>query len=410
MISFLKRRRVWIPLLIVMIAAAGWTWHSRRPEAPPVLQKEAVKRTDILLTITATGRVQPLDQVTIGTEVSGTVAKLFVDYNQKVRKGQVLLELDREKAKSKVEQAQASYDAALTESEYQNKQLERTQALLKSGGATTVDLETAQYKARTAAASLVRSRNDLDQARIDLANCIIKSPIDGVILSRSAEVGQTVAASYSTPTLFVIARDLNRMEVQADVDEADIGQVRVGQNVQFTVDAYQGESFTGKISEVRLSPTITSNVVTYTVIIEADNPGEKLYPGMTANCEIIVKEALKALSIPNKALTFRSDSTFAPPAGRPPRDSTKAPKVRDPDAKVVFVEGPDGAPRPQHIKLGINDGVQTEVLQGLKEGDSVIVGTISAEEAESAKAESGSSSPFMPKRPKKKNQGGPPPM
>ena len=281
--NLLTPRRIWIlALLSVGIAVGFFYWKSQNGESPMVLQTAVAQRTNILVNITATGRVQPIDQVEIGTEVSGTVSKIYADFNQNVRKGQILLELDKKKAASKVDQVYASYTAAQNEEQYQKSVLERTQKLVQNGGATSVELETALYKYNAAQSSLSRVRNELAQARMDLANCTIKSPIDGVVLSRNVEVGQTVAASMSTPTLFIIARNLERMEVKADVDEADIGHVKVGQKASFTVDAHPEDSFQGEVSEVRLSPTITSNVVTYTVVIQANNESGKLLPGMKA--------------------------------------------------------------------------------------------------------------------------------
>lgn len=422
--NLLTPRRIWIlALLSVGIAVGFFYWKSQNGESPMVLQTAVAQRTNILVNITATGRVQPIDQVEIGTEVSGTVSKIYADFNQNVRKGQILLELDKKKAASKVDQVYASYTAAQNEEQYQKSVLERTQKLVQNGGATSVELETALYKYNAAQSSLSRVRNELAQARMDLANCTIKSPIDGVVLSRNVEVGQTVAASMSTPTLFIIARNLERMEVKADVDEADIGHVKVGQKASFTVDAHPEDSFQGEVSEVRLSPTITSNVVTYTVVIQANNESGKLLPGMTATCDIVVKNAHQVIALPLKALQFQpSENTpgYTPPA--PPIEHLNSEGATDhPARKVqgkgknamngsnVWVQQADGQIKPRRVKVGINDGVHVEIVEGLSEGEITATGESRVVESSGSESPSSPSSPFMPKRPSKKSSGGPPP-
>jgi len=387
------KRMVGLAILVLIGVATYFLWFSREAKNEMVFEKTGVVRKDIILFVSTTGRVQPMDQVDVGTEVSGTVSRIYADFNQKVKKGQVLLELDREKATSKVEQSRASYTAASIEVNYLKSVLDRTRKLVESGGATVVDLETAQYKYDAAQSGLVRASNDLKQAQIDLANCTIRSPIDGVILNREVEVGQTVAASLSAPVLFVIARDLARMQVEADVDEADIGQVHMGQNVEFSVDAHPRDAFVGKVQEVRLSPTITSNVVTYKVVIEADNSEGKLLPGMTATCNIIASEARKVLALPVKALQFEPEGAQ--------RDGSRK------HTSQVWVNDAKGRITPQKVETGLSDGVHIEIRSGLNEGDSVILGTIAKAEQEK---QSTNGSPFMPKRPSKRNQGGPPPM
>lgn len=417
----LTPRRIWLlALLSVGIAGGFFYWKSQSSESPMVLQTVVASRSDIMVNITATGRVQPIDQVEIGTEVSGTVSKIYTDFNQNVRQGQVLLELDKKKAASKVDQVYASYTAAQNEEQYQKSVLERTQQLVKNGGATPVELETALYKYNAAVSSLSRVRNELAQARMDLANCTIKSPIDGVVLSRNVEEGQTVAASMSTPTLFIIARNLERMEVKADVDEADIGHVKVGQTVSFTVDAHPEDSFQGEVSEVRLSPSITSNVVTYTVVIQAKNESGKLLPGMTATCDIVVKNANQVIALPLKALQFQpSENTpgYTPPIaptdhsnaeGAPTRQSRKNQgKGKKPtNASKVWIQELGGPIKPRRVVVGINDGVHVEIVEGLSEGEVIVTGESRVVEVSESNSPS---SPFMPKRPTKKSSGGPPP-
>ena len=422
------KRLLWLAFVALLGIGAYFYWQSQKATAALVLEKTAVTRQDISIYVSTTGRVQPMDQVEVGTEVSGTVSRIYADFNQKVKKGQVLLELDKQKAVSKVEQAQASYASAQAEVTYLKSSLDRTQKLSTSGGATAVDLESAQYKYDAAQASLIRARNDLEQARIDLSNCTIKSPIDGVVLNREVEVGQTVAASMSTPTLFIIARDLARMQVEADVDEADIGQVSVGQAVEFTVDAHPKDSFAGTVQEVRLSPTIASNVVTYTVVIEADNAEGKLLPGMTATCNILSQQAKQALAVPVKALQFtpsegtpgyeplkEGQAPKGPPAGSAqlPRETLRAQarsaKAQGERPPLVWLVNAKGRLEPRPVVIGLTDGVHTEIKAGLAEGDSIATGTTRlSTNSESASTEG--ASPFMPKRPSRKSQSGPPPM
>ncbi|MDR1829949.1 MAG: efflux RND transporter periplasmic adaptor subunit [Candidatus Fibromonas sp.] len=353
---------------------------------------------DIVQTITATGRLQPIDQVDIGTEVSGTVSKIYTDFNQNVTKGQVLLEIDPQKAKAKVEQTKAAYRSAVNETQYQKRNYDRISELFQKGSVAATDLETAEYRYKNAQSSLTSARSNLEQAELDLQNCIIKSPIDGIVLNRAVEAGQTVAASLSAPTLFTLARDLTQMEVKADVDEADIGQVKTGQRVEFSVDAFPSDKFSGEVQEVRLSPNILSNVVTYTVIIRASNPNQKLLPGMTANCEIVVEEALQVLTIPMRALQFKPDQNTP---GYTPQ-STEEPTKREGSGKRadnknrgrVWVLGSGGALQVQRVNLGISDGAKIQVLDGLESNTPVAIGVQST----STEKSNQTTNPFMPQR------------
>ena len=233
---------------------------------------ETVAKRDLRTSISATGTLEPVDQVEIGTQVSGDIAKIHVDFNNKVKKGQILAELDKSKLKATLAQAEISLYAAENDYSYKKKVLERIQKLSENGSASAVELENAEYDFRSAELSLKRAKNEVAVAKLNLSYCVIKSPIDGVVLERSVDVGQTVAASMSAPTLFILAKDLSRMRVMASVDEADIGSVQSGQSVEFYVDAFIDEVFYGTVKEVRLNPVTTSNVVTYTVVIEAENP------------------------------------------------------------------------------------------------------------------------------------------
>jgi HlyD family secretion protein len=373
------------------------------------LSLETVNPTigDIVQTITATGRLQPIDQVDVGTEVSGTVSEIFTDFNQEVKKGQVLLKIDPLKAKARVEQTKAAYKSAENEVQYQKRNYNRTYELFQKGSVAATDFETAEYRYKNAQSSLISARSNLEQAQLDLENCTIKSPIDGIVLSRAVEAGQTVAASLSAPTLFTLARDLTQMEVKADVDEADIGQVKAGQRVEFSVDAFPNDKFSGEIQEVRLSPNILSNVVTYTVVIKADNPEQKLLPGMTANCDIIIEEALQILTIPMRALQFKPDENtpgYFPQSNENAASkdvSKKRPqggggfgKRGDSNRSRVWVLGKNEVLNSQRVVLGISDGAKIQVLDGLEANTPVAVGVQSA----NAEKSNQTTNPFMPQR------------
>lgn len=352
---------------------------------------ETVAKRDLRTSISATGTLEPVDQVEIGTQVSGDIAKIHVDFNNKVKKGQILAELDKSKLKATLAQAEISLYAAENDYSYKKKVLERIQKLSENGSASAVELENAEYDFRSAELSLKRAKNEVAVAKLNLSYCVIKSPIDGVVLERSVDVGQTVAASMSAPTLFILAKDLSRMRVMASVDEADIGSVQSGQSVEFYVDAFIDEVFYGTVKEVRLNPVTTSNVVTYTVVIEAENPKHKLLPGMTATCTIVTQEKKDVLSISVKSLKFRPNTPTPPMAlGKTP--SVKMNKSRK-ESRVFSTKGEKIYPL--FLKTGISDGVYTEVLEGLSEGDSVLV----AEEPIEMQKENNSTkekSPFVP--------------
>ena len=399
--------------------------------AGPLVSTKVVQTT-ISTTISATGTLEPVDQVEVGTQVSGDIAKINVDFNSKVKKGQIIAELDKSKLKATLTQAEIAFRSAETDYKYKESTYNRVKKLSESNSASAVELETAEYNMNSAKLSVERSQNEVNQARLNLSYATIKSPIDGVVLKRAVEVGQTVAASMSTPTLFVIAKDLSQMKVMAAVDEADIGQVKQGQRVTFTVDAFQNETFNGSVQEVRLNPTTTSNVVTYTVVITAENPEQKLLPGMTATCTIVTQEITDAIAIPVKALKFTpadgtpmaeplkgmrpphgefGDSAFAgnfpkgdfkkgdfPPM--PPKSFKKRADGKKPSGNLVWVSI-DGKAAPRPVKTGISDGVNIQILKGLSVGDSVVV---SQETLGATKEKSAASSPFMPGPPGKKKK------
>lgn len=371
-------------------------------EAKTVLAKKG----DVTTMVTATGTIEPINQVDVGTQVSGVVEKIYVDYNSEVKEGQLIAELDKTNLKAATVQAQASYDNAVSNRNYLQTIYERQKTLYDNQVISKSDFDDAVYNYETAKGTVTQRLSDLQQARTNLGYANIYSPIDGVVLSRDIEEGQTVAASYSTPTLFTIAQDLKEMQVEADVDEADIGVVEEGQRVSFTVDAYQGQEFEGTVTQVRLDPTITSNVVTYTVVIKADNPDLRLKPGLTATISIYTLELKDVLSVEAKAINFKP----TPPemmayneqenlAMERPQDG---PMNSDEGSTKVWVMESNGAISPKEVTLGASDGVNVQVLSGINEGDKLVYSLKSESTIVGPPAGNSEESPFMPKPPGRK--------
>ncbi|MGP1993809.1 efflux RND transporter periplasmic adaptor subunit [Zobellia laminariae] len=364
----------------------------------------AAKKGDVTTMVTATGTIEPINQVDVGTQVSGVVEKVYVDYNSEVKEGQLIAELDKTNLKASTTQAQASYDNAISQRNYLQTIYERQKSLYDNQVISKSDFDDAVYNYETAKGTVTQRLSDLQQAKTNLGYANIYSPIDGVVLSRDIDEGQTVAASYSTPTLFTIAQDLQEMQVEADVDEADIGVVKEGQRVSFTVDAYQGQEFEGEVTQVRLDPTITSNVVTYTVVIKADNPDLKLKPGLTATISIYTLELKDVLSVEAKAINFKP----TPPEMMAYNEQEKltverpnnGPRTTDEeDVTKVWVLESNGAITPKEVKLGASDGVNVQILSGINEGDKLVYSLKSETTQTGAPAGGTEESPFMPQRP-----------
>ena len=391
--------------------------------------KELVIRTYVVddytieNTVTATGTIQPLEQVEVGTQVSGEIDKIFVDYNSVVKKGQLLAELDKSNLLENLRQAEASVRSAESELEYSKTSFERTKQLYEAKAATQIAYDESRNSLVKAETSLQNAQSNLDKAKVNLGYAEIYSPIDGIVLSREVEVGQTVAASYSTPTLFTIANDLTQMKVEANIDEADIGQVVVGQRVTFSVDAYVDDTFYGEVQQIRLQPTTTNNVVTYTVIITAHNPELKLLPGMTASVTIITEEET-GRAVPSEALSFtpseevmkemaaqfegdfpkpqskgkRPDFPQGMPGGpRPDFNGGGFPGERPnfKEMEMVWVKV-DGKMMPRPIKTGMSDGVYRIVEHGLMQGDSVVLSANYVDVKANANMQKMGNNPFMP--------------
>ena len=395
-------------LTIVALAACYWFFFRNTTTQVTTYQTAEVKRASISNTVTATGTIEPVKQVAVGTQVSGVIQKIYVDFNSKVKKGQLLAELDKTPLLAQLASAKADLESAESALTYQEANYKRIKELFDKKALSETDYETALYQYSNAKANFAKSTSELDRARTNLGYALIYSPIDGVVLNRAVDEGQTVAASFNTPTLFAIAQDLTKMQVVANVDEADIGQVKEGQKVKFTVDAYPDDDFAGTVKQVRLLATTTSSVVTYSVVIDAPNPDLKLKPGLTASITAYTQEVENVLTIPSKALRFKPDSSMMsqlPPTAdltggakaAPPQLPGMPPKNNEEIAnKTVWVkEG--GTIHPVQVVTGMTDETNTEIISGLKEGELVV---ISADKvATSAVKSSAASSPFMPKRP-----------
>lgn len=353
-------------------------------------EAEAAKQ-DIVNSVTATGTIEPVTSVDVGTQVSGVISKLYVDYNSVVKAGQVIAELDRTNLMSELSSAQASLKSAQSELDYQKTNYERYKALYDKGLISANDFEQARLSYVQAQQRTRQQKESVKKAQTNLGYATITSPIDGVVLSKEVEEGQTVASSFSTPTLFKIARDLTDMRVIADVDEADIGDVKEGQRVTFTVDAFPDDTFEGQVTQVRQEATTESNVVTYEVVISAPNDDLKLKPGLTANVVIFTMEAKDVLAVPSKALRF------TPREAMLNSDET----ITDTDAKEKVWVKEGSNLKAVAVETGMTNGTLTQITKGLKPGTHVLT-EVNAMQVE-AEGEQQNSNPFMPKPRSKKN-------
>lgn len=375
------------------IGIAGYLLLGSSTQKSIVWETVKIKETSISKMVTATGTVEPITQVEVGTQVSGIISHIYVDYNSIVKKGQLIAELDKTVLESELESKEADLKSSKTEYEYQLKNYTRTKTLHEKSLVSDTDYESALYQYEKAKSAYEKGLADLVKVKTNLSYASIYSPIDGVVLSRAVEEGQTVAASFSTPTLFTIANDLTKMQVIADVDEADIGEVEEGQRVSFSVDAYPDDVFEGEVMQIRLEATTTSNVVTYEVVINAPNPELKLKPGLTANITIYTLEKNGILTVPSRALRFV-------PEGVQAGDKKSLAEEGELRKSVWIKEG--SMLRETAVTTGIVNGGMTEIIQGLTVGNEVIVGMASGVSQSSVPETEGESSPFMPKPPKRK--------
>lgn len=388
-----KLSKVWVVVAIVaIIAVAVWAFSGGKKEQQISFDTAPVASANIQNSITATGTIEPVTSVTVGTQVSGIVSKLYVDYNSVVKKGQVIAELDKTNLLSQLATAKTQLATAQSQLNYQTANYKRYQTLFQKGLVAADDYDNAKLSYRQAVEQVASAKEEVQRAHTNLGYATITSPIDGVVLSKSVEEGQTVAASFSTPELFTIAQDLTNMQVVADVDEADIGDVKEGERVSFTVDAYPDDTFEGTVKQVRQEATTTNNVVTYEVVISAPNADLKLKPGLTANVTIYTAERKGVLAVPSKALRFT-----------PTKETVGKMKIVDVQGaknKVWTIEG--NSIVAHKVNIGMADGTNTQIIGGVQAGIKVVTGlsVIGGEETQ-AEAAGGESSPFAPGPPGK---------
>lgn len=383
-----KKVIIWCSVAVVAIAAAIII--AKKDRSQVSFNTTVVNKGNIEITVMATGYIQPVEEVEVGTQVSGEIEKIYVDYNSHVTAGQLLAELDQSTLNEQLIQANASMNSAKSALLLAEQNYNRTKKLHDAKAATDVEMEEAVNQLTQAQMTYDNAKSNANQAKVNLEYAYIYSPINGIILDRAVSVGQTVASSFETPTLFTIAEDLTKMQVEADVDEADIGMVKVGQKAEFTVDAYSDEVFEGTVQQVRMQPTTTSNVVTYTVIIEAPNPEEKLFPGMTANITIMI-ESDSGLSVPVEAVNYVMTQEVADKIGYAgPLTAAETGQ----EGKSVWVLK-DGKAELRPITTGIGDGIDYIVKSGLNEGDVVILSATT----EKRKIGQAAKNPLMPSHP-----------
>ena len=359
----LRISKIWIAVVvIVIVAVAAWAMSGGKKEEDINFKEEKVALKTLQNSVTATGTIEAVTSVTVGTQVSGIVNKLYVDYNSQVKKGQVIAELDKTNLLSELNTAKANLASAQSSLNYQAANMERYKTLYKKGLVSADEYENALLTYRQAKEQVASSKENVQRAQTNLGYATITSPIDGTVISKSVEEGQTVAASFNTPELFTIAKDLTNMQVVANVDEADIGGVKEGNRVTFTVDAYPDDTFEGTVKQVRLEATTTNNVVTYEVVISAPNADLKLKPGLTANVTIYTQERSGVLAVANKALRF-----------------TPTKETVGKDMKIVDCKGKNkvwtlnGNTLTAHpVTIGQSDGINTEITKGLKQGEKIV--------------------------------------
>jgi HlyD family secretion protein len=399
------KKIILIAVVVVVVVGAGiWLFAGSPAKHKVTYATATISKGDISNSVTATGTIEPVTEVEVGTQVSGIIDKIYVDYNSEVTKGQLIAEMDRVTLQSELASQQATYDGAKAEYEYQKKNYERSKGLHEKSLISDTDFEQALYNYQKAKSSYDSSKASLAKAERNLSYATITSPIDGVVISRDVEAGQTVASGFETPTLFTIAADLTQMQVVADVDEADIGGVMEGQRASFTVDAYPNDVFEGVVTQIRLgdasSTSSTTTVVTYEVVISAPNPDLKLKPRLTANVTIYILDKKDVLSVPNKALRFTPE--------KPLIGKNDIVKDCEGEHKLWTHEGTTFTAHP--VEVGISNGISTEIISGIPEGTKVVteatIGVMPGENMgpEGNMENGGERSPFMPGPPGSKKK------
>ena len=405
----MKKKTLIIIAIVSVVAIAAILALKPFTKKEPAITFNTVKveMASITNTVTATGTIEAIKTVNVGTQVSGILQRVYVDFNDNVKQGQLLARLDETSLQAQLDQSQSAVNQAQAQLNYQEATYNRLKVLYDKRLIAQADFDQAVFNYENSKGSLSNAKSALARAKVNLGYATITSPIDGVVLNRAVEEGQTVAASFNTPTLFTIVNDLTQMEVQTSVDEADIGKVKQNQRVEFTVDAYSEMKFEGVVSELRLQPVTTNNVVTYVVILSAPNPDKKLMPGMTASATIYVEEKANTLVLSGKAVRFTPDKAFLMKMFEKAQASGSVPKIpagapagtgelpqnippgqtmgggpsaglafgamnSDPKTKSVWVKDDKMGIRPNTVKIGIDNGSSVEILSGLNEGDEVV--------------------------------------
>lgn len=424
-------QRIWWVLILAVLVGGGWWWKGRDEASgsgPSRFRTVPLEPGEIVQTVTANGALEAVQTVTVGSEVSGKIVELLVDFNSVVTNGQVLARLDASTYERQMEQSEAELESARASLKLAQANYRRAQELLELDLVSQADFDQSEASLAQAKASLRLREASQSKVQVDLEKTTILSPMDGVVISREVDVGQTVAASLNAPTLFTLAQDLRQMRIEAQVSEADVGGVKEGQSVTFTVDAYPTRSFSGTVSQVRFAPVTDQGVVNYIAIVDVANNDLKLRPGMTANATVVIARRENALRLPNAALRFRPPEDVAVasperpdrPEGKPPesgnaqresgerqgRTSRDGNRTGEASLKMVYVVDEQGGLRIQPVKLGVSDGSWTEVIGPLPEEGALIATGVLAAGEEDAPSTSGKTSPFMQGR---RNRGGGPP-
>ncbi|WP_319481441.1 efflux RND transporter periplasmic adaptor subunit [uncultured Draconibacterium sp.] len=400
-----KKTIIIIALLLIVLVSAALVLKPKKVDVSQIdIQTAKAEKGNISNVVESTGTLEAITTVEVGTQVSGIVDELYVDYNSYVKKGQLLAKIDTTNLAAQLEQSQASLDNAKAELDYQQATYNRMEPLNDKQLISQTDFDQLVYSLNKAKASYNNAMAQHKRNKINLDYALIYSPIDGVVLNKEVEEGQTVAASFNTPTLFTIANDLTQMQVEANIDEADIGHIKEGQRVEFTVDAYPETVFEGKVTQLRWEPTVTNNVVTYTIVVDAPNPDYKLMPGMTATIQVYVLEKNDILVVPSKALRFNPDPKLLmsymsqqdkpeiPEGQAPPAMGSMPPKAANGATMVWVKEGTNIHPVP--VKIGLNDDINAEILSGIKSGQELVL-SMAQKGANLAAARPGGN-PFMP--------------
>ena len=389
-----KISKLWyIAATVIIVAVAAWMLSGKQKDVQIQFKTEKAAKANIQNSVTATGTIEPVTSVTVGTQVSGIVSKLFVDYNSVVKKGQVIAELDKTNLISELNTSKANLASAQSSLKYETDNYNRYKTLFDKGLASADEYETAKLSYDKAKQTVATAKESVAKAQTNLGYATITSPIDGVVLSKSVEEGQTVAASFSTPELFNIAQNLTDMRVIADVDEADIGEVKEGARVTFTVDAYPNDTFEGEVTQVRQEATTTNNVVTYEVVISAPNNDLKLKPGLTANVTIFTAEKQGVLCVPSKALRFT-----------PTQETVGNMKIQDTNGKNKVWTKEGNTLKAHNLQIGMSDGINTEVLSGISEGTVIVTGMEEMAQQSEDMGEQQERSPFAPGPPGRKKK------